>query len=87
MLVVPLLIGVFSATAKYLTIETWDRRKLFRIRNINEYCTYSLIPVMSISIIGLEGVLSLMLIPVVFPIVTQLLISGRASLFLPKGHE
>jgi len=80
LLMVPFIFGMLLATARYLSLDTWDREKLWNLFRINEYCTFSLIPIMSLSIINLWGVLLLMSIPQVLPFTIRLLVFGRGNL-------
>lgn len=83
MLMVPLLIGMLYASARYLTLGVWDRRKLFRLRHINEFCTYSLVPVLLLPIVRFEGALALVLVPVAWGLVFNSILFGGIKIMYP----
>ncbi|MEM2899320.1 MAG: UbiA family prenyltransferase [Thermoplasmata archaeon] len=69
---------MFLSMPKFIFVTKYDREKLKKIFSIHEVSTFFLIPTVIIPIIGLGYALTLMLIPLAWYVVTNILLYGKA---------
>jgi len=86
-MMLPLFVGKLYSFIRYLTLDSLDLDYIWRIRHIQEFCSYTLIPVMSLSIIGFKGALSLLLTIAVWGFTMRNVLFGHESHPFIKGYE
>jgi len=84
---IPLIVGVFYSFGRYLTLNSVDYDQIWRIRLIHQFCSYTLILVMLLSVIGLKGAISLLLLLVLWSFTMRLILFGRDIGHFIKGYE